>query len=152
MPAPPSARFCVDRRPQRGHEILPSRRRAAIRNLLRAVRVVHVEQATPGRERPSLRGCPDGPGFPSILIGRPSYDLPRSPVAMPPSVIAVAKKSGLPGSMSSCGRTYGTIFSGGWITQPRKPRESQRGPHHLDKIAAAERVVPLLDLVGDIPV
>src|SRR5690606_28270590 len=74
---------------------------------------------------PRLPGCS---GLPSILIGRPSNDFPRTPVATPPRVIAVAKNSGLPGIRSSGWVTYGTIFSGGWITQPDSPASASDAP------------------------
>ena len=71
---------------------------------LRAIRIVEAEHAACAKTSvaPRLPGCS---GLPSILVGRPSWLSTSSPVATPPSGIAVAKNSGLPGTISSGWRT-----------------------------------------------
>ena len=74
---------------------------------------------------PRLPGCC---GLPSIFVGRPSWLSTSSPAATPPSVIAVAKNSGLPGTRSSGWRTYGTIFSGGCRVHAVTPASATDAP------------------------
>ena len=60
-------------------------------------------------------------GLPSIFVGRPSWLSTNTPLATPPSDIAVAKNNGLPGISSSGWRTYGTIISVGCTVQAVTP-------------------------------
>ena len=51
-----------------------------------------------------------------------------SPVATPPSGIAVAKYSGSPGTISSGACTYGKTFSVGWRVQALTPASASDAP------------------------
>ena len=82
----------------------------------------------PGRRRrslPRLAGCE---GLPSILIGRPMWLSTSTPVPKPSNGTAVAKKSGLPGTIDSGCSTYGTIDSGGSTAQPATPESASEAP------------------------
>src|ERR1044072_4906782 len=70
-------------------------------------------------------------GLPSIFVGRPSLLRTITGIAAPSNGAAVAKKSALPGTYSSGCLTFGTIFSGGWKTQPLNPANARDAPISL---------------------
>ena len=82
----------------------------------------------PARTRRWRRGCPGAAGCLRSSSAAPRGFRRAGPVATPPSVIAVAKKSGLPGMSSSGCRTYGTIFSAGCRVQAVKPASASDAP------------------------
>ena len=69
--------------------------------------------------------------------------------ATPPSVIAVAKNSGLPGISSSGWRTYGTINSVGLHRARGHAGQRHRRAHQLQEVAAADRIEPLRRIAGN---
>ena len=87
----------VDDRLQRGDEIAPRRGVAELADDLRAVGIVEAEDRGLHAARRSRRGSTDAAGLPSIFVGRFMWLSTSTPVATPPSGIALAKKSGLPG-------------------------------------------------------
>ena len=77
---------------------------------------------------------------------------PAGPMATPPSVIAVAKNSGLPGISSSGWRTYGTISSLRLHRAGGDAGQRHRRAHQLQEAAAADRVEPLRRVARELAV
>src|SRR6185503_5999524 len=73
-------------------------------------------------------------GLPSTFVGRPSWLSTSKPMPAPFIGIAVAKKSGLPGTSSSGCRTYGTISSSGCRVQALTPASASDAPISFRKL------------------